>query len=175
MTRHREEIDDIIDRVAAAITFVPADPAFAARIIDRLDDGKAAGVAWPRWAAATALLAIVIAGAIAISRDDAPQEVLVSAPPVERPASRVVPQPAPPAVTARGDADAPRQARRVPLPPRSSEVIGVPQIAALPSPEALDLSNLSTDLLTIAPVDVAPLDLANLAVAELVGRDDFKE
>jgi hypothetical protein len=178
MTGQREEIDDTIDRVAAAITFVPADPAFAARIAERLGSEPAlAGLAWPRLAAGIAVVALVVA-AIAVSREKPAERLVGTVPPATVDASPPGVEPAqadPPVAPSNVNTRARPALRGAPASRAADDVSGVPQIAALNLPEPLDVADLPTDSLTIAPVELAPLELASLAVAELDTRDDFKE
>jgi hypothetical protein len=179
MTHHQESLDETIDRVAAHLTMVPADPALAARIADRLETRKMLG--WPRVAvagvavAAIALLAVVVSN---ITREEPAVEVARATSPA--PAPRIAaPQAAAPAGAAveSTTAIAPNGvARRRPAPqPADDPLPELPQIDALNSPALLALDTLPTDILTIEPVDLAPLGMADLTVTEIDGRDSPKE
>jgi hypothetical protein len=175
MTRHRESIDETIDRVAAALTMVPADSALAARIAERIDTHGSTAFAWPRLAlgaAAIAVVAIVAAAVFSDQGDVAPREdvrVTEMAPPAEEPRTTAPTVAAPVGqVTQAARARRPRSVEHAPLP-------AIPQIDALPSPALLAVDTLPTNTLTIAPVDLEPLNLANLAVSEIDARDEPKE
>jgi hypothetical protein len=180
MTRHREELDDTIDRVAAAITFVPADPALARRIAARIDHTSDV-LAWRGLlAGAVDVAAVAIVVALVTSARQASIETpLVTTAPAERApvlanaAPAVTPTVAP--TESHAEVVRPQQAVR-PEPRRIAEAaVDAPQIPALPLPALLDMTDLPTDALTIAPVDLTPLDLANLTVAELDDRNEPKE
>lgn len=179
MTHHHESLDETIDRVAADLTMVSADPALAARIADRLETRKTLG--WQRLAlagvavAAIAVLAVVVSN---ITRDVPAVDVARATSPA---APRVEPSSAAAATTV-GAAEsttavAPERAvrqRRAPA-PTQDPLPELPQIDALSSPELIAIDTLPTDTLAIEPVDLAPLGMANLAVAEIDGRDSPKE
>jgi hypothetical protein len=182
MTRHREAIDDTIDRVAAGLTLVAADPELPRRITARVERQPRVPFAWRLaiGAAATAAAAMLaafvinppsspsidrarIADALSVSvqsRDIAPTAVVAPVPivPTGDRVTRVAPV-----------RSVPRGASAIePLPEFR-------QIDALPSPALLAVDDLNTGLLTLAPVDVAPLDLVNLVVGEVSARDEPKE
>jgi hypothetical protein len=172
MTRH-EDLDDVIDRVASAMTIVPSDPALPARIAARLDQSPRGFAWWPRLAfGAIALAAVAL---LAVNTDvrsgrslDRP---IAAAPAVEAAVTT-------PAIesTFAARAGAPVIARA----PRRARVIGVPaaqlaQIDALSTPAMLDIDDLTTTPLTMTSVDLAPLDLANLALGGSNGRDEPEE
>jgi hypothetical protein len=176
MTRRHEELDEVIDRVAASMTFAPADSTFVARVTDGLRGDTRGAFPWLRVAAVAAAVAIVVA-AITVSRDEPDERVVRTAP---SRSERMTPAVEAPQVTQATDSHdsappSPRQVQRAPRARVQSEAGDVPQIAALPSPDLLAVEELRTHLLTIVPVDLAPLDLGNLAVAEIDVRDDPKE
>jgi hypothetical protein len=175
MTRHRESIDETIDRVAAALTMVPADSALAARIAERIDTHGSTAFAWPRLAlgaAAIAVVAIVAAAVFSDQGDVAPREdvrVTEMAPSAEEPRTT-----APTVAAPVGQVTQAARARR----PRSIErpsLLQIPQIDALPWPAVLTVETLSTGTLTIAPVDLAPLDVTRLAVVDIEAPNEPKE
>lgn len=171
-----ESLDETIDRVAAHLTMVPADPALAARIADRLETKKALG--WPRFALAgaavigMAILAVVVSNTVR----DVPA-VDVARATSSAPAPRVEPQFAAPATAESTTVIAAQRVvrqRRAPL-PTHDPLPELPQIDALSTPVLLAVDTLPTDTLTIEPVDLAPLGMADLSVAEIDGRDSPKE
>ena len=175
---HRETIDETIDRVAAQLTMVPADPALAGRIAEQLDTD--APFAWMRWLLATGAVAAVAVLAVVVfnsSRAPQPADIARATAPVPGPTGET-----PHAEAARASAS-PQIAMTAPTRGvtrrRSAEahppLPELPQIDALESPVLLAVDNIPTKTLTIEPVDLAPLDLANLAVRELGERDDPKE
>jgi hypothetical protein len=169
MTRHHQEsLDETIDRVAAHLTMVPADPALAVRIADRLE--TKAVVAWPRFALAGAVVAAVAILAVIVSnvrREEAPPAGEAT-PSVTRTTLAV-------ADTASAAAGEPFVRRRRAPAPTHEPLPEMPQIDALASPVLLAIDTLPTDMLTIDPADLAPLGMADLSVAEIDGRDSPKE
>jgi len=176
MTRHREELDDTIDRVAAAITYVPADPTLAGRIAERIGHGSDV-FAWRgllAGAVGVAAVAIVVA-LITNARQQSIEAPLVTTAPAERaPVVAKAPTLVAPTESGVDAAQPPQRVRATPSPDAAIARV-TPQIPALSSPAPLDVADLATDALTIAPVELAPLDLASLAVDELADRDDPKE
>jgi hypothetical protein len=175
MMRRREELDETIDRVAAAITFVPADPALAGRVADRIRSAQNA-FEWRLLLAGAAGVAAVVIG-IAVMTNDRRQ-------PIEPPLV-MKPSPSELAPVAEARPPAPPEPRVDPAPlgrttpsapTRLAEAApSVPQIAALDAPALLDVPDLPTSALTIAPAEIAPLDLASLAIADLGDHNDPKE
>ena len=175
MTRHRESIDETIDRVAAALTVVPADSALAARIAERIDTHGSTAAARPRLAlgaAAITVAAIIAAAVFSDHGEVAPREdvrVTETAPAAREPRTTAPTVAAPVGqATQTARAQTPRSVERALLPE-------IPQIDALPSPAVLAVDTLPTNTLTIAPVDLEPLNLADLAVGEIDARDEPKE
>ena len=171
MTHHlRETVDETIDRVAAGLTMVPADPAAARRIAAQVNEDVR--FAWPRFVVATAVVGAVVVLAVVLRKNEreAPPIFVarsdVSAPASELPRPTVAPQ----SITT----DVRRMTRK-----RAAVVEEtlpeIPQIDALPSPPPIGVDDLSTSTLTIEPVSVAPLDLANLVVADVGARDNREE
>lgn len=177
MTRHHEELDEVIDRIAAAVTFVPADPALAARVAEGARVKTATVFRWPGPAAAVAAIVLVVIASSLWRQKSAEQmaEQVIATTPIGVEAFPVI-EPAPTAAANPSRVRASTPVRGV---LRSAEgdrpEPGVPQIEALSSPAPLSVRELPTDSLTIAPVDLAPLDLASLALAEIDSRDDPKE
>ena len=180
MTRHHESLDETIDRVAAHLTMVPADPALAARIADRLETKKTLG--WPRFILAGAVVAGIAILAVAVSntmRDVPAADVArvtssapaprVEPPQLGAPATAATPE----STTVIAQGRVVRQ-RRAPL-PTHDPLPELRQIDALSTPVLLAVDTLPTDTLTIEPVDLAPLGMADLSVAEIDGHDSPKE
>jgi hypothetical protein len=171
-----ESIDETIDRVAAHLTMVPADPTLARRIAEQLD--RQASFNWPRLAMASAAVAVVVTAAVlfhnqrAVPREDVAR-VVTPAP--ERAASTDdAPAHSGPLTVA--SAATPNRAAA----PRASMAIEeplpeMPQIDSLASPVTIDVAMLPTDTLTIDPVDVAPLGMADLTVRDIDERSSSKE
>jgi hypothetical protein len=179
MNHHHESLDEAIDRVAAQLTMVPADPSLAGRIAERLDTHSSFG--WPRLALASAA---VVATGIAIvlfndgrempASDAARVATAVNAPGVSAALREVPSNNVPSAVAAVAQTTARMRARRAaaaaeePLPEMR-------QLDSLASPVTIDVAMLPTDTLSIAPVDFAFLDVADLAVRDIDERDSPKE
>jgi hypothetical protein len=177
MTRHQESIDETIDRVAARLTMVAADPALAGRIAEQLD--REQSFAWSRLVMASAAVAALVVAIVLFknTREVAIPDIartVAPAPSSERPAPRdQAPRASDPPALARATLTTQRvrpaaEAAPDPLPE-------MPEIELLRSPVTLAVDTLSTDTLTVAPVDLAPLDVANLAVSEIGERESPKE
>jgi hypothetical protein len=172
----QESLDETIDRVAAHLTMVPADPALAGRIAEQLD--RDAPFAWYRLAIASAAVAVLVATVVLLndSRDLPATEVArtVAPPPSsDAPAPRdAAPRDSDPAAIASAAISSRSERAAVEEPEPLPEM---PQIASLAPPVTLAVDTLSTDTLTIEPVDLAPLDVADLAVSEIGERDSPKE
>jgi hypothetical protein len=175
-----ETHDETIDRVAARLTMVPADPALAARIAAGLDTHER--FVWPRVATVGAAVAVVAVFAVVLFNDagESPGEMTGVAPgpttPVAAPAVAAPRVEVPSTVASAVSSTAAPRGRRA----RSAATDPAPlpeiyQIEALASPAGLAVGDLPTNTLTIEPVALAPLDLANLAIAELGERNDPKE
>ena len=167
----RETLDEAIDRVASALTAVPPDPGFARRLETRLE-ARSSGL--PLWIGASAIATVIVA-AVAISLNwqprapsiedrSRPAAVASSSGPAVSSAAIVIP-----AVAAERRADASGRPR--------AEVIEpfVPAIAALSTPELLNVDALAFESLTIAPVEFGELDLASLEVRDLGATGESKE
>ena len=172
MTRHREELDDLVDRVASAMTFAPPDPARARQLLDRLGHTQRLQFAPRPLVFAAAALTVLIAVLTFTARD--PEERLVSplkatadpaAPPAAASSTLTVPDPPP-------DAEPSRVVRRARATARAEALAPMPQIAALEVPSRLELAELPSESLSIAPVDVVPLELTMLDVTGVAGRDE---
>ena len=175
MTPQREDMDDAIDRIAAATTFVPADPALAREIALGIRAGTRSVVVWPQLAAATVVAALIVA-VFAIPREKPVQRTIAPTPRVEQTVPVVEATPAAtaaPAVVQR-PVSMPRDVRKARN--DSAEVSsGIPQIEALHLPPPLAVRELPFDSLTIAPVDLAPIELRDLPLAVIDNRDSPKE
>lgn len=174
-----ETLDETIDRVAAAITAVPADPGFSSRLAPRLDAPPARGtLTW--MVAAVAAAAIVLAVFLVRPERSAvrpPQQASANLPAsANQLAARTLdPSPSVRAVEAQAAiARAPLLARAAP-----EEIVApierTPAIAALDPVETLNVDDLTLHELHIAPVDVAHLDIATIDVPEIGTTDDPKE
>lgn len=174
----RETIDESIDRVAAAMTAVPADPGFAARVDARLATPHAS-VAWPwiwQWIAAPAAAAAVLAAAIVFGpagrdEDEAalrPQGAQALLPATAGPV-QAVPLQASAHMQSTGGASA--RARPGEHVEDEADDPFATRIAALSAPAALSIDALSLESLSIAPVDVADLDLPEIEVGDMPGGE----
>lgn len=178
-----ETLDESIDRVAASLTAVPADPAFSTRLGARLaqPSSQRASLLFVVSAVAVALVAAVVTGVF--SR---PEPTVESGSVVPRDVRR----PENAAVVVERDAfgrDNPIESGQeggMPMqPPTASsrrpesattERV-TPMIAALPTLELLSVDTLMLETLAIAPVEVDLLDVATLEVPEIEGSSDPKE
>lgn len=173
----RETLDETIDRVAATLTAVPADPGFTERLASRLTGRSHA---WPNsWllagaAAAAALVIAVLASSgrnagmhtpqdtIAASAPAAPALVehlaapVAEAPPIEQTSA---PVDRAPAVVESEDGDLARP----------------PAIAALAAPDGIGVATLQLEALYVTPVDIGQIDIASLEVREIDGFEEPKE
>jgi hypothetical protein len=179
MKPRREDLDERIDRVAAELTYVPADGALADRIVAQLAKPAPSRLEWrTMWAPAVVAVAVIAAALLWLRPAAPPQPIVASAPSVA-PLPAVV-QPAQTAVArvdgaSDGRALIPAAQRRwVPAARLITHQREVAQLDPLPAPESLIITDLSSELLTIAPVAIEPLDLANLVV-DGEGRDQPKE
>ena len=165
-----ETLDEAIDRLAAAMTVVPADEYFSTRLAARLDDSTNAAWPWSSYAFGRAVLAVAVVSALALA-------IRISVAP-----EPVAPRPL---LTAQNiSLVAPRAGAvmaMVPHVPSATFESAVarlepaPTIPALPTPAQIDLGTLELQSLNIAPVELDLLELANLAVGEIGGAIDFKE
>jgi hypothetical protein len=178
MTPQREALDDTIDRVGAKLTAVPADPTLARRITARLNSAPRSTLGWPLVLAMTGTAAAaMVAGFIltaptssAIDDESKAGAVSLPAPSPEIGASVTAMPPPNTPIRDRG--------RLAPVVRRANVTEPLPelrQIDALSSPAVLAVEDLSTDSLTVAPVDVTPLYLADLIVGDVSGREEPKE
>jgi hypothetical protein len=168
MNLRRETLDETIDRVAASLTAVPADPAFAARLRARWADREQRGT----WRVAGACAAVaLLAMAIAlpwVPRPPAPR--LSSATP--RPPGRIAsPESTKVAV------DAPETPPLGAAKPSSTIVIAearaddrpsIEIVAALAHPESLRLSDIAPEDISLTAVQLEPLlEIASLDVPQI--------
>jgi hypothetical protein len=177
--RHEERLDETIDRVAAHLTMVPADPGLAGRIAAQLE--REPRFAWPRLAMASVAVAAVVAAFVFVNNARQAPAVDVAhhattSPKADEPAqqpadvasARMSPAPSNTATVA-------RRAVGIALPSAEDLLPEMPQLASLASPVTIDVMVLPTDTLTIEPVDFAPLDVADLAVRDIDEGDSPKE
>ena len=167
-----ETLDEMIDRVAAAITAVPADPGFSARLAPRLAAPARSAPAW--MIAAAAMTAIVLGVLLATPERSTPrlveQAVITPEPP---PLARSVPAASTTAAAAVGN-DAPARTAAAPEPVLAPGA-PAPAIAALGPVDTLHIEHLRLHELHIAPVDVAHLEIETLDVPEIGTTDEPKE
>jgi hypothetical protein len=181
MTPQDEHLDETIDRVAAALTMVPANPALAERIAARLQRETAHASAWRQIAFGAVAIGAAVLLAIMLNDDRSPSS---QAP------THVAQQPAPlaaplapsaarePAVTSGPMITVNVTRRRAPPPIGQAALVDadLPRIGLLQPPPLLAVDTLTNDPLTIAPVNVAPLlDLATLTINDMGERDAPKE
>ena len=170
-----ETLDEAIDRVAASMTAVPANPLLADRIVRELNDRR--GSIWTLIPAAAAITALVAAVAWSVfDRSSAVPSTASTTAEVAAPA--IAPTPSVVSVdqqTANNVAPPRIRVRRAPQAVFLDEESPVRQIDALSEVSSIAIDELPNDLLTIAPVQVAPLDLASLEVNEMKGDDPPRE
>ena len=164
MTLHQHEtLDDTIDRLAAAMTAVPADDRFVTRLASRLDESSDGGGSW-RLAiglGVTAAAAIALAMSMTVDREPIQQPSLLvaetrfSLTPRAGVVTPVTPHVASVTAVSAGSAV-------TDLPP-------VPAIPALSSLPQLAVGDLELQSLNVAPVELDLLEVANLAVVEIDG------
>jgi len=165
----RETLDETVDRVAAALTVVPADPSFSQRLRPRL--GGSAHLVWMAVAASTAVVAIAIATTLRV-REPAlvplhrPIAAVAGTPPPIAPADVASPGVAPTgqvAVAAR-----PRVAVRVAHAEHSSDE-STAAMPALTAPDELAVDRLILPPLVIEPVALDSIGMDTIAVADIGG------
>lgn len=160
MMDKRACLDDDIGRVAAALTAVPPDEDFTARMNQRIDAGGTARWMWVAPAMAAAVLVLMVAANVDRTEQTAPLR------------SRAI------AATTFEEARAPIIVERIatitvpaPVSPRPSSRAGreslVPPIAALAEPETLSVDALTFPSLAVAPVEFDMLDLRGLEVRDI--------
>jgi hypothetical protein len=161
MKARRTCLDDDISRVAAALTAVPSDEDFTARMNRRID---AAGTpSW--WWVAPAVAASVLVLAVAANVVDRTQQIA----PLR---SRAI------AISSFDEARVPIVVQRIstttaraPAATRSSPQASreslVPAIAALDAPATLSVEALSFPALSVAPVEFETLDLPGLELRDI--------
>jgi hypothetical protein len=163
--RRGETLDDAIDRVAAALTNVPAAPDFSTRFRAGMCSRAPIRPAPLAMAAAALLVAAAVAvGVREPNRSEEPElRMGVAEPAADVAVAR--PQETPPASIER----AAGQGRVHAVPPRRADVgreSAPPAIAALEPPESLGVEHLDLE-----PLAVLPVELVNLAVETLIVGD----
>lgn len=167
----REDLDELIDRVAAELMAVPSDPALAGRVAAQLENEREATGGSVRLLAGGAAVAVaVLVGLFVAGREREAREAQVAArspwagaaePPAAQPLLPLAAaEPSPTAASI-----APRRAATRVI----THARQVPQVDALSSPELLAIAELSTAPLSIAPVVIAPLELAGLPTDDVPG------
>ena len=177
-----ETLDERIDRVAAALTAVPADPGFGERLAPRLaGQGREWGNRW-LFAAAAATAVVVLALVVSDRRDQsgtAPQSASQSGPQSEIASSPILapgPVTAAPAVAAEEPMVEQVASAAAPAPEFiGSDVERPPAIAALATPDGIGVDTLQLEALHVTPVDVGQIDIASLEVREIDGFEEPKE
>jgi hypothetical protein len=167
----QETLDETIDRIAAAMTVVPADPGFSERLAPRL----ASGTRWtPRsLVLATAAAAVVLLVVTVTSRRESPPIDQTAAAPVASPAAasdipsseHVAIAKARPSMT-----EATSSAAHV-----EAHDEATAGIAALAPPDSLTVENLAIPHLAIDAVEVERLEVPTLEIAALPITDEDKE
>jgi hypothetical protein len=174
-----ERLDEVVDRVARAMTAVPADPGFSRRVSARLHPDRRAVAAW-KAAAAGGVMALsamamfwVADGPMSVEHDRTHT--------ANRPASAPgAPTLSPPAATV-GTAAAATPARSTSVDPpafavsRGADVQSPAADARADEPAALDVAALILPPLTIADVDVTALDIATLEIVDIDSGGEPKE
>ena len=170
-----ETLDETIDRVAAALTAVPADSGFSARLAPRLEGRARGSTSW--LVAAAAAAAIVLAMLLVkpepstvrpVQQANAPQRTVVETASTGAARETTSPETAAPVTATPVLAKASQDEEHAPIE-------RAPAIAALGPLETLAVDDLTLHELTIAPVDVMHLDIETLAVPEIGTIDDPKE
>ena len=169
----RETLDETIDRVAATLTAVPADPGFTQRLAPRLTRERPGwNHTWLVGAAAAAV--IFVALLVNNGRDasvNAPLGVVAenapAAPLVQGTTASVIEEPTVEQTTASVDPAPAVVEVNEPAPP--------PAIAALAAPEGIGVETLQLEALAVMPVEIGEIDIASLEVREIDGFEDPKE
>jgi hypothetical protein len=165
-----ERLDETIDRVAQAMTAVPADPAFGARLSRRLQRRTGNVTSWVL--AASAAAAVLVA-TLVLSRPVADQpatvvrhDALASAAPAASASARAE------LLASYGETSPKRPADREggPAAPAAAAPTGVEDIVP-----ALRVAALTLEPLTLADVDISPLDVAGLEIADIDSGAEPKE
>ena len=170
-----ETLDETIDRVAAAITAVPADPGFSSRLAPRLERPARGVSMWMVGAAAAA--AIVLAAWLV-----RPEPSTIGSPQQANATQPAAPATGPAPSGSTAAAPAPAMIARAPrlAPAAAEETTGAPiapasAIAALDPIETLTVDDLTLHQIQIAPVDIAHLDIETLDVPQIDTTDEPKE
>jgi hypothetical protein len=156
-----ERLDETIDRVASALTSVPADPALSAKLRLRLRESSRSSASVTRvLCMAAATMAIAIVGWQFIGRG--------ASSPVERESVNADAA----APSSPGDSAAVLSDARPLVPPSAlaSAVVADTAGAAEPIAPLVLLEELA-----VPPVNVAPLEVADLEIVELGGGTEFEE
>jgi hypothetical protein len=167
-----EHIDETIDRVAAELTAVPADPGFSARLRDQLAHRQHHSA---RWALASATAAVLVAAVVVLRFYSAPPEDAASgiviasrgigAGPVELPLGGLV------GSVRAGLVSAAPEAGTLPMAPSDSE-----GEALASEPGALTVSPLVVEPVNLpAVLDIAPLEVPHLEIVEIGAGHGAKE
>lgn len=176
-----ETLDERIDRVAAALTAVPADPGFGERLAPRL---AGQGREWGnRWLFAAAAAAVVVLALVVNDRRDqggtAPPSASQSGPQSEIASSPTfAPGPVTAAHAIAAEEPMVEQAASTAAPAPEfigSDVERPPAIAALATPDGIGVDTLQLEALHVTPVDVERIDIASLEIREIGALEEPKE
>ena len=168
--RRGETLDEAIDRVAASLTAVPADPSFAMRLQSRMQARPRIELnvlAGTLAAAALAVFVLVMWRTSDVSKIeiDRTAAVLPATPPPVAIASPPVTSPAASRVTAQATENVTASASQI-------ADVSAPMIAPLPTPQLLAVEALRVDPLTVAPVEVEALKLTDLTLAPIDASEE---
>ena len=167
-----ETLDEAIDRVAASLTAVPADPAFGTRLQLRMQQPPRLGFNVLAGAVATVALAVLVAvlwrgSSVSVTQHDliagavsriAPS-VAISASAIESPD---------------GDNVGPLTTRVRSAPAYPISDVSATMIAALPNPHLLAVEMLSVEPLAVPVVEVEALELRDLALAPIDALEEYE-
>ena len=169
-----ETLDERIDRVAASLTAVPADPGFGERLAPRL-----AGLdrEWShRWLFTAAAAAAVVVLALVVSdrgdqRGLAPQSAVLTSPTIAPGQVNAAP-----AIAAEQPVVEQAVSAVAPAPEYiDSEVERPPAIAALAAPDGIGVDTLQLEALHVTPVDIGQIEVASLEIREIGALEEPKE
>jgi hypothetical protein len=168
----RETLDETIDRVAAALTVVPADPGFSERLMPRL----ASETRWtPRSLVfATAAAAVVLLAMMMMNRrEDAPIVQTAAAPSASPAPAFDMPTSEPAAIAETRPSTTLATSSAENVEAHDHELTA--GIAALTPPDSLTVEHLAIPHLAIDAVEVERLEVPTLQIAALAITDENKE
>jgi hypothetical protein len=172
----RETLDETIDRVAATLTAVPADPGFGDRLAARLEPAPRG---WrTTWLVVSAAAAVVLLALIVGARREGPSPLPQVAAVHDVPAQKPPPElsHAAASVADSGTAGAFAETQRLPQLDAVEAPAAPPSaIAALPAPHTIAVETLALQALDVAPVDIGQIDVASLEIREIDVNEEPKE